>query len=200
LTYAWGREAGEVACPRHTVAENGGSQRRRGGSNGSESFPLVQRWSGTCAWVRKGDETHSPWRPCWQKNRALVHGGLSATGTAGDNVDKWHTAHFIVIRVGLQMGRSGSVNGLSVEHGGDRPMARALGRQGALEWARQGGAGWEVVPVRDRLVRVRFFQAVLARGCGGSQRMGARERPAWPQKLRLDSGRGRRPMGERGWW
>jgi hypothetical protein len=182
LTYAWGREAGEVACPRHTVAENGGSQWRRGGSNGSESFPLVQRWSGTCAWVRKGDEMHSPWRPCRQKNRALVHGGLSATGTASDNVDKWHTAHFIVIRVGLQMGWSGSVNGLSVE------------------WVRQGGAGWEVVPVRDRLVRVRFFQAVLARGCGGSQRMGVRERPAWPQKLRLDNGRGRRPMGERGWW
>jgi hypothetical protein len=73
-------------------------------------------------------------------------------GTAGDSADKWNTACFIVTREGLHIGWSEPVHGLGAEHGGDRPMACMLGIQGAREWARQCGAGWEVVPVGDGLV------------------------------------------------
>jgi hypothetical protein len=158
------------------------------------------RWrSWTCAQVSKCGEAACPWWPWRWKNRAPTRGDLPAQGTAADNADKWHTARFVVAREGLQIGRSGPVHGLGVENGGDQPMVRSLGRQGAREWARQGGAGWEVVPVGDGLVWVRFVQAVLVRGREARRRQCAvaHERPMWPQKLSLDNSRGRWPIGER---
>jgi hypothetical protein len=88
--------------------------------------------------------------------------GLPARGTTGDSVDKWHTARFIVAREGLQIGRSGPVHGLDMEHGGDWPMARELGRHAGVGEAwrlpaygvrrRAGDLGKDHGPVADRWV------------------------------------------------